>query len=167
MYYLTVEYSTVKANGFGMSDRQYNFNSINSLFKYAREYGRQTVKQYELSASEHQICMFLYYHKFVSQDDVAQNLLMDKTTVAKALDRLNAKNMVAREPDPSNKRKNRLFLLPNANNLVEGLVKLYDEWAKKVFSCLSQEEGEQFDNLSNRLCACAKIINEEGKNEQF
>ena len=62
-----------------------DFNTLNLLGKYAKEYSHAKVRCAGVSDTEHLICTFLYYHSNVSQDTIAKSLKLDKTTVAKAL----------------------------------------------------------------------------------
>lgn len=146
-----------------MHDSYLNFNAINNLFKYAREYGHRKIKDAGYSDTEHHICVFLYFHDGVSQDTVAATLMMDKTTVAKALTSLETKGHVVREANAENRRKNNLHLTAEGRSTVSDFVSIYDDWTVAVTDCLTDEEKKIYFNLCDRLCARAKQINEESR----
>ena len=61
------------------------FSKLNMLIKLGREFGHEQIRDAGFSDTEHAICTFLCFHDQVSQDMIANALLLDKTTVAKAL----------------------------------------------------------------------------------
>ena len=83
-----------------------NFNHLNLLLRYAKEYGHSRIREIGVTDTEHLICAFIYGHSNSSQDDVAAALKLDKTTVARAINTLDLKGYIDRKPKPLNRRKN-------------------------------------------------------------
>lgn len=138
-----------------------NFNHLNLLFKYAKEYGHEKIRVLGMSDTGHTICTFLFGHTDVSQDDVAQALRLDRTTVARALLTLENKGFVRRRPNPENRRKNLLSLTDAGRENIAAVVGLYDRWLAKISGCLSDSEQKQFDEFCTRLLAAAKAASAE------
>lgn len=151
----TVEYALV-VRGLRM-----NFNHLNLLLKYAKEYGHGKIRVLGMSDTEHIICTFLFGHTDVSQDDVAQSLRLDRTTVARALLTLENKGFVRRRPNPENRRKNLLSLTDAGRGNIAAVVGLYDHWLSEISGCLTDAEQKQFDEICTRLLAAAKAVSEE------
>ena len=135
-----------------------DFTHLNLLLKYAKEYGHQRIRVLGMSDTEHTICTFLFGHPEVSQDDVAQNLRLDRTTVARALQTLESKGYVARRPNEENRRKNVLSLTSSGKRSISEVVDLYDQWLSEISACLTQAEQEQFDQSCIRMLSAAKAL---------
>lgn len=133
-----------------------DFQTLNLLVKYAREYGHNKVRVLGLSDTEHTICTLLFAHAGLSQDQVAEGLKLDKTTVARALLTLEEKAYITRRPNPDNRRKNVLEITEAGKRSIARVVSVYDEWLGQISSCLSGEEQQRFDDYCSRLLAAAK-----------
>lgn len=138
-----------------------NFDSISLLSKYAREYGHARVREAGVTDTEHKICTFLFFHSDVCQDLIANTLMLDKTTVAKALVSLESRGLIVRVQNPENRRKNILSITQAGKAAIADVVGIYDEWLSKISACLSREEQRSFDQYCSRLLAEAKKISEE------
>lgn len=134
------------------------FKHIHLLWMYGKEYCNEKVKQTGLSLTEYLICTFLYGHENVSQDDIANSLLYDKTTVARALGNLELKQYVTRTLNKDNKRKNIIALTEQGEKSINGIRDLYDTWFEIISKDISPEDRKQFDTT------LTKILNEAKKN---
>ena len=81
---MTVEYSTVYISTVKVRKKM-DFNTISLLLKYAKGYGHDKIREAGVSDTEHKICTFLYFHSDAYQNMIADSLMLDKTTVAKAI----------------------------------------------------------------------------------
>ena len=140
-----------------------DFNSINMLSKYAKEYGHSRIREAGVTDTEHKICTFLYFHNDVCQDMIANTLMLDKTTVAKALVSLESRGLILRSQNPENRRKNILTITDAGKETIGDIVDIYDEWLLQISACLSVEEQAQFDKYCCRLLETAKKISEKKK----
>ncbi len=140
-----------------------NFNSIGLLSKYAKDYGHVRIREAGVTDTEHKICTFLYFHSNVYQDMIANAVMLDKTTVAKALVSLETRGLIMRTQNPENRRKNILTITKAGKATISDVVCIYDEWLSEISSCLSQKEQQCFDEYCLRLLEAAKKISEEKK----
>ncbi|MDD4200736.1 MAG: MarR family winged helix-turn-helix transcriptional regulator [Eubacteriales bacterium] len=134
------------------------YNVISLLSKYAKEYGHAKIREAGVSDTEHTICAFLYFHSDAYQDMIADSLMLDKTTVAKAILCLEERGLIKRIQNPANRRKNILNITDAGKEKIADVVGIYDEWLKKIETCLSDEEKEQFHDCCLRLLEKAKEI---------
>ena len=135
-----------------------DFNTINLLLKYAKEYGHAKIREVGVSETEHQISTFLYFHADAYQDMIANSLMLDKTTVAKAILSLEERGLIKRVQNPDNRRKNILNITEAGKETISHVVGIYDEWLENIASCLSNEEREQFRGYCARLLEKAKEL---------
>jgi len=128
-----------------------NFSKLNMLLKLGREFGHEQIRDAGFSDTEHGICTFLCFHDEVSQDMIASALLLDKTTVAKALSSLEGKGFVRREQNERNKRQNIIRISDAGKVSVSTSMHIYDEWFSRVSDCLSEAERKQLDDSMQKL----------------
>lgn len=143
-----------------------NFSKLNMLIKLGREFGHEQIRDAGFSDTEHAICTFLCFHDQVSQDMIANALLLDKTTVAKALKNLEEDGFIAREQDDQNRRKNIIRITDEGRVSVSASMHLYDDWFSGICSCLSKQEQEQFEQTVDRLIQCALQRREPDRTKQ-
>lgn len=137
-----------------------NYKQLNTLIKLGRDFGHEQIRDAGFTDTEHGICTFLCFHDRVSQDAIATALMMDKTTVAKALSGMEAKGLIAREQNPANRRENCIRITESGRASVSGSVDLYDTWLARACSCLSAEEQRQLDDYFDRIVQNAIRLHE-------
>ena len=137
-----------------------DFNTISLLLKYAKRYGHAKIREAGVSDTEHKICTFLYFHSDAYQDMIANSLMLDKTTIAKAILSLEERGLIKRIQNPDNRRKNILNITDAGKQTITDVVGVYDKWLENIESCLSNEEKEQFRDFCRRLLKQAKEFSE-------
>ncbi|NLU25049.1 MAG: MarR family transcriptional regulator [Clostridiales bacterium] len=137
------------------------FYSLYLLLRCAKEFGHGKIKSMGFSDTEHLICTFLLGHDYTSQDDVADTLKLDKTTVAKALLSLEKKGFVKRTVNSQNRRKYALTLTKSGRDNIADIVDVYDAWFREVSACLTPQEQLEFQGYCDRLLAAAEKANKE------
>jgi len=127
------------------------FHTLNNMFKFSKEFGHTKSGSFDIGETECLICSFIYSHPGCSQDAVAQNLHMDKTTIARALQALETKGYVLRELSFSDRRRKSLHLTEIGTSRITAILELHDRWLNDVMNCLSPEERAQFESYFIRL----------------
>jgi len=140
-----------------------NYKQLNMLIKLGRDFGHEQIRDAGFTDTEHAICTFLCFHDRVSQDAIANALMLDKTTVAKALSAMEGKALIAREQNPQNRRANVIRITESGKANVSSSVDLYDTWLERACSCLSAEELKQLDGYFDRIVQNAIQLREADK----
>lgn len=83
---------------------------------------------------------------------------LDKTTVGKALQKLEEKGFVIREQCQEDKRKKILHITESGMMQISNVMDLHDIWLNSILSCLSAEEQKQFENYCKRLLVAAESL---------
>jgi DNA-binding MarR family transcriptional regulator len=79
----------------------------------------------------------------LSQGAVAQRLGIDRTTMVALVDALQQKGLVAREPDPGDRRRNRVVLTPEGRRMMEQGAQLADDVERRFLVTLSPADAQQ------------------------
>jgi Transcriptional regulators len=139
------------------------FSKLNMLIKLGRDFGHEQIRDAGFSDTEHAICTFLCFHDQVSQDMIANALMLDKTTVAKALRSMEEKQLIQREQDAQNRRKNSIRVTEAGRASVSASMHIYDNWFSGVCACLSESELRQLEQSIDKMIACALEQREQAK----
>lgn len=139
-----------------------DYQILNLLFRCNKEFSHEKIRLQELSDTECMICSYILSNEGSSQDDVANALKIDKTTVGKALMSLERKECVSRIQDAADKRVKRLWLTETGKNRISKLADLHDNWLREVMSCLNPDEQRQFEDYCTRLLTTAEKLAQKG-----
>lgn len=135
-----------------------DFNKFNLLFRYGRDYGRESVKGIGVNDTEYNICVFLNFYGEASQDMIAKSYAFDKTTVAKALVSLEHRNLITRKVNPKNRRQNIIAITNEGRELIKDAIHIYDDWTNEIAKKLTEEEQRNFEKYLDKLLAGAEEL---------
>ncbi len=104
-----------------------------------------------VTASQWPILSLCYSGDADTASELAKALAVDAAVVTRLLDRLETKGLVRREPDPSDRRSNRIELTEQALALVPRLRPLVSKNNAKFLQGLSKEELSLISSLFPKL----------------
>lgn len=91
----------------------------------------------------------------VIQEEVAASIVADKSSVARALNSLEQKCYVRREPDGQDRRKNRVYLTTEGEALKPELRQGFMEWTEAIAGDFSEQGRDQVILLLKRIAGNA------------
>ncbi|MGL5378555.1 MarR family winged helix-turn-helix transcriptional regulator [Clostridium sp.] len=94
----------------------------------------------------------LYRKDGIRQEELAENLNIDKGTTARALKKLEDEGFITRTTDKDDKRANRVNLTEKALSLRENVFSVARSWESKVTKNLNQEEKDTIMKLLDKIC---------------
>ena len=99
----------------------------------------------------------LYESQGLTQVELGERTVKDKTSITRILDRLENKVLAERRRDANDRRSQRIFLTPDGRNLVEKLVPLVRAYAAEAFADVPAEDRDHLRrilaNIETRLDA--------------
>ena len=87
----------------------------------------------------------------VTQNELSQKLLVDKSNITGLLDKLEALGQIKRNKVPDDRRSYHITLTKAGREMVEGLDVLYSEMVDQVMNDFTEEECEQLVSLTRKL----------------
>ena len=103
---------------------------MNSIATYVEQLARMIETIYEdtltdtsLNRGQYAYILYLYENEGANQYDISRDLLIDKTTVAKALKKLETAGQIYRRTDPRDKRRVNVYLTSRGKTLYEEVEK--------------------------------------------
>jgi DNA-binding MarR family transcriptional regulator len=86
----------------------------------------------------------------ISQQEMAESLDMDKSHLVGKIDKLADRGLLAREPDPDDRRRHRIVLTEAGQELVERIRPIAEESQQAALGMLTCEERDQLVSLLTR-----------------
>ena len=130
---------------------EYTYNTIkevplsammSTIHRHHSIYINRRLKDIGLTSGLYGILLCIYddYKSPKSQQDIAKRLNMNDGTIAKALRKLEDKNMIQRSPNPDNRRQNLISLTDTGLSIAEEFNNLDEKSEKDVFEGLTSDE---------------------------
>ncbi len=104
-----------------------------------------------LTRSQWWVLNHLYFHEGISQTEFAALLDIEKATVGRLLDRLEAKGWVARKSDKQDKRTKRVYLTEQVQPTLQIMRDMAAVTRDEAVRSLSKTERKQLRNMLQRM----------------
>jgi DNA-binding MarR family transcriptional regulator len=118
------------------------------LLKHAQirmhELNDRALEPYGVDGRELGVLVMLAGHEPASQQQAAQRLGVDRTTMVALLDTLESRGLVSRHPHAEDRRRNVVELTHVGHQLLEKATKASDDAEREFLSPLSTEAAQQF-----------------------
>lgn len=139
---------------------------VSIMYRYGQSYINKELKEYNLGSGQFTFLINLYKKDGISQEEIADNLNIDKGTTARAIGKLEEEGYVRREKDLKDKRTNKVFLTDKAREVEPKIYKILCEWNSIISNGLSEEEMQISISLLQKMCsnACSHIKGKQAEN---
>lgn len=109
-------------------------------------------REYGLTRMEATIIMFLKNNPGLdTAADLVELRMLSKSHVSQGVESLIQKSLLARTPDPSDRRKVHLSLLPASAPVTASIDQIQGQFMEEVFQGFSREEQELFLSMNRRI----------------
>ena len=124
---------------------------LSAISKDGWRYTRNRLTHPGLTNAAYDVCGIVWQSGSTNQDNIAKALKMDKSSVAKVVNKCVNDGLIERRVNPSNRREYILTLTPQGQTVVQELVDIVEQWLVEAFSILSEEERTQFMSIVERI----------------
>lgn len=107
------------------------------------------------------ICIVIVENPGISQDGVAKDLKMDKSSVAKIVMKAVKVGYITRQVNQEDHREYQLYITPLGEESVDCFLKALEAWQNDVLQILSETERQEFAELYDKIYQEAKKIGKE------
>lgn len=130
-------------------DYERNFGFlIHDVARLMRTAYDRRMKPLGLTRSQWWVLNHLFFHQGVSQSDLAKMLDIERATLGRLLDRLEAKEWIYRQSDTEDRRINRVYLAEPAGPTMQTMRREAKRTLDSALSPLDEkEQGQMFDML--------------------
>lgn len=123
------------------------------IVRKMRVYADRCMNGGTIGFPERLILMFLKAHGSSNQEAIAEELQVDKGSIARTISKLEEKELVSREVNPNNKREKLVSLLPKAEEEFESMQDSYQQLEGIMFEGLSEEDIAITSNCLAQIAA--------------
>jgi DNA-binding MarR family transcriptional regulator len=103
----------------------------------------EALEPFGIDARELGVLLVLAGDTTSSQHEVAQRLGVDRTTMVAMIDVLEGKDIVSRQPDPADRRRNLVSLTAKGTRALAGATHASDDAERQLLASLSSREQQQ------------------------
>ena len=134
---------------------------LNNISRSQAIYRHSKITADDLQSSHYAFLLAICREPGRSQEDLARELCVNKSTVARNINYLEEKGYVTREPLPQDKRQFSVFPTLKAQQVLPQIRFISNEWMNQLSEGISQEELAIFDSVLQRMQDKARIMIEE------
>ncbi len=121
-----------------------------------RLYCRRALGDTELKPAQQLMLSHICRRPGMAQEELSTVLILDKTTVAHQLLKLEAQGYLRRSPSPEDGRCRRVYPTEQGEAVYPRIREAFALFSEGLLSGLNPEEGEQLEHLSEKLLSNAR-----------
>lgn len=129
---------------------------ISVTYRCAMRYRERELSDTGLAGCQIPYLTALYRHAGLTQEELARELNVNKSSVTRQLALLEEKGYVRREADPEDRRSLRVYPTEKADALRERLRRVLRGWSDYLTEDFSEEERETLNRLMDRIAKRAE-----------
>lgn len=134
---------------------------LNNISRSQAIYRRSKISADDLQSSHYAYVLAICRAPGRSQEELARELCINKSTAARSLTSLEEKGYILRTPLPCDKRQFSIYPTEKMLAVLDEVKKVSGEWMELLSEGISQEEMDIFDSVLTRMQARAREIIEE------
>ena len=124
---------------------------ISQLYRKGSSYINKEISKHGIGSGQFMFLLELYKKDGKNQEEIAEDLKMDKGTTARALKKLEEQGFLTRLRDERDKRSNKIYLSDKAKNIREDIFNILDDWNKQITRSLAKEEVKMLEDLLEKV----------------
>jgi DNA-binding MarR family transcriptional regulator len=124
------------------------------------------LQKYHISSGQLPLLMRLYHQDGIHQEQLAHDLLIDKTTCTRQITKLVEAGLITKENDPTDKRANKIYLTDKAHTIKKDVRNILRTWRNILLQDFTTEDQHQFLTYLQRTIKNAQtFLNEHNQTE--
>ena len=129
---------------------------ISVTYRCAMRYRERELADTGLAGCQTPYLMALYRHEGLTQEELARELNVNKSSVTRQLAALEEKGYIRREADPADRRSLLVYPTDKANGLRERMRRVLRDWSDYLTADFTEEERETLSRLMGRVAERAE-----------
>lgn len=135
--------------------------ALNNISRCQAMYRRKAVGLDDLFTSHYAFVLSISHHPGRSQEELARELCLDKSTVARVMAGLEKNGYITRAPNEKDRRQTLVYPTEKMLEACPKVRQASRAWTDRLTAGISPEELEVFHQVLDRMEESAKIIMEE------
>ncbi len=139
---------------------------ISHITRDLHQYFRHCNPAYDIGWGQLRILIVLYHHEGLTQEALARELALDKTTVTRTLQKMVNKDLILKQPNPQDRRSHLIHLTQKAKDLSQSIHETKLKANERLAKNLTQDELDTLYALLLKIKANAAEMTREASHEQ-
>ena len=131
---------------------------LNNISRSQAIYRNAKISANDLQSGHYAFVLAICREPGRSQEDLAQELCVNKSTVARNINYLEEKGYISRKPLPNDKRQFSVFPTEKMLTVLPNIKKASDEWMSLLSEGIPQKELDIFNSVLKRMQDRARNI---------
>lgn len=124
---------------------------ISVIYRYSQIYINNKLEKHGIGSGQYTFLVSLYECDGVSQEQLANELKIDKGTVARAINKLEVQGFVERKININDKRAYQIYITQKGYSIKEELDSILDSWNKIMMDDFSNKESNYLIELTEKI----------------
>jgi len=120
---------------------------LNDVSRLMRTHFDARARHLGLTRPQWRVLVFLARHEGINQSGLAEIIEVERMTLGRMIDRLEAARLVERRPDASDRRVHRLYLSAKARPILDEMVVLANQVQDEALSGLTDTDRESLKSI--------------------
>jgi len=116
-----------------------------------QHHSSEHLDNYDITPAQFEVLVHLSTNQGISQQELAEKLLVTKGNVCGLIDRMSSQELVERRSDPEDRRSNLLFLTERGQTLASEVIPAQEQYIIQHMAVLSPEEQRTLGGLLREL----------------
>lgn len=117
-------------------------------------YGRTILSKYNLSNSQFNIIVYIYFHGAKNLKELCEELVLAPSTISEMLVRMEESDLVKKERNDIDKRKIAIDITDRSREIVNTVIKKRVEFVKRLTEKLPQDQLDSFKTILTHMVEC-------------
>lgn len=117
-------------------------------------YGRTILSKYNLSNSQFNIIVYIYFHGAKNLKELCEELVLAPSTISEMLVRMEEVDLVKKERNDVDKRKIAIDITDKSREIVNTVIKKRVEFVKRLTEKLPQDQLDSFKTILTHMVEC-------------
>ena len=125
---------------------------ISQIHRKSNSFITKEVSNFGIGSGQIMFLMQLYKKDGISQEELSENLSIDKGTTCRAIKKLEEEEFLIKVKDEEDKRAYKLYLTQKSKDIKEKIENVLHKCEENISDGLSKEEVETLLNLLKKIC---------------
>lgn len=111
----------------------------------------ELMKKLGITSGQYIYVICVYEHPGLTQDEISQLMIINKSTVTKMLSQLELAGFITRKGNPGDKRSYHIFPTDKASAIYPEIIKIKEEWHHKMTEGLTDIERDVWEKIMEKV----------------
>ncbi|MGL6105877.1 MarR family winged helix-turn-helix transcriptional regulator [Romboutsia sp.] len=125
---------------------------VSQLYRKGNSFITKELSQYGIGSGQIMFLLQLYNKDGICQEELSENLNIDKGTTARAIKKLEEESFLIRLKDEQDKRAYKIYLTDKSKEIKSGVYEVLQDWDSIISKNITQEERDTLVNVLKKIC---------------